>query len=94
MSGYRPDAGTSSCPIGQISKVCYTQLYEFDCLFIIGGQTGAGVHIYVLDTGVQTNHPEFVGRIGLGCDATKDPPADVTGHMTVRSYALFERFHH
>lgn len=27
-------------------------------------QTGAGVNIYIIDTGVQADHPEFAGRIG------------------------------
>ena len=51
------------------------------------GQTGAGegVHIYVLDTGLDEGHAEFAGRVGRGY--TKfgpDPNAvvDVNGHGT------------
>ena len=30
--------------------------------------TGAGVHVYVIDTGVRASHNEFAGRIGNGTD--------------------------
>jgi hypothetical protein len=30
--------------------------------------TGAGVHVYVLDTGIRASHDEFSGRIGLGAN--------------------------
>ncbi len=31
--------------------------------------TGSGVHVYVIDTGITTNHTEFIGRIGNGVNA-------------------------
>lgn len=34
------------------------------------GNTGAGVHVYVLDTGIRTDHQEFTGRIGTGVNTT------------------------
>jgi subtilisin family serine protease len=46
------------------------------------GATGAGVHAYVIDTGVDTEHAEFVGRIGEGFSATGDGVADDNGHGT------------
>jgi hypothetical protein len=49
--------------------------------------TGAGVTIYVLDTGVDTTHPEFGGRARVGTDtvdrtsdaAPGDPASETTG---------------
>jgi subtilisin family serine protease len=33
------------------------------------GATGQGVHVYVLDTGIDSKHQEFVGRLGEGFGA-------------------------
>ena len=45
--------------------------------------TGEGVHLYVLDTGINYAHPDFAGRIAEGYNAYRDlscaaPPADPT----------------
>ena len=48
------------------------------------GSAGVGVHAYVIDTGVDLDHPEFVGRISSGVD-TVDGDAiaeDCNGHGT------------
>lgn len=45
--------------------------------------TGAGVTIYVLDTGVDTTHPEFGGRARPGVNAVDQVPGDCDGHGTV-----------
>lgn len=48
--------------------------------------SGEGVRVYVLDTGVDKNHPELVGRVGDGtCIVTGEPtcqPNDYAGHGT------------
>ncbi|MEE9292885.1 MAG: S8 family serine peptidase, partial [Acidobacteriota bacterium] len=46
------------------------------------GATGTGVHVYVLDTGLDVNHPEFAGRVGEGFSATGDGVLDDDGHGT------------
>jgi subtilisin family serine protease len=47
------------------------------------GATGAGVHVYVLDTGVDPNHREFEGRLGEGRNTvTGGPTTDGHGHGT------------
>ncbi|THV21700.1 S8 family peptidase [Glycomyces paridis] len=46
--------------------------------------TGAGVDAFILDTGLNTEHQEFTGRIGEGYDFIDDDadPADCHGHGT------------
>ncbi|MDV3221822.1 S8 family peptidase [Intrasporangium sp.] len=45
---------------------------------------GSGVHVYVMDTGVNLNHTEFTGRTGGGIDYVDDDsnPSDCNGHGT------------
>lgn len=48
-------------------------------------QAGAGVHVYVMDTGVRTTHSEFAGRIGNGANFVadgNDTVEDCHGHGT------------
>ena len=47
-------------------------------------QTGQGVHMYVVDTGVRAAHQEFTGRIGNGFTAVNDGQGtnDCHGHGT------------
>ena len=47
-------------------------------------QTGAGVHMYVIDTGVLGSHQEFAGRMGNGYTAISDGrgTTDCNGHGT------------
>ncbi len=52
-----------------------------DGLFDPGGD-GAGVHAYVIDTGVDRDHPEFAGRLGEGYNAVGDRIDDDNGHGT------------
>ncbi len=43
---------------------------------------GEGVHVYVLDTGLDTGHGDFAGRIGEGFSSFGDGVADDHGHGT------------
>ncbi len=45
---------------------------------------GAGVHAYIIDTGMRTSHSEFSGRVGVGYTAVNDGRgvADCNGHGT------------
>lgn len=43
---------------------------------------GQGVLVYIVDTGVQTDHTEFGGRAYLGQDFTSEGPEDLNGHGT------------
>lgn len=46
--------------------------------------TGAGVHVYVLDTGIRITHQDFGGRASIGMDAISDGQNgnDCNGHGT------------
>jgi len=45
--------------------------------------TGAGVNIYVLDTGIDTTHPEFGGRASFDANFAGGPDGDCGAHGTV-----------
>lgn len=45
-------------------------------------ETGAGVHAYVLDTGIRTTHPDFGGRASGAFDAVGGGTDDCHGHGT------------
>lgn len=44
--------------------------------------TGAGVNVYVMDSGIRTSHNEFGGRAKIGFDATGGNGQDCNGHGT------------
>src|SRR6185295_18736592 len=45
--------------------------------------TGAGVHAYIIDTGIRATHQQFAGRVGNGFDAVDGgSPDDCNGHGT------------
>ncbi len=46
------------------------------------GTTGAGVTVYVVDTGLNESHDEFTGRIGAGYGPIDGSTVDCNGHGT------------
>lgn len=44
--------------------------------------TGAGVHVYIIDTGLRTTHREFTGRVGDGYSSVAGGIQDCNGHGT------------
>jgi subtilisin family serine protease len=45
-------------------------------------QTGAGVRVYILDSGVRTTHEQFGGRVSLGPNFAGGANVDCAGHGT------------
>ena len=47
-------------------------------------RTGAGVHAYIIDTGILATHTQFTGRVGAGRDFVDNDadPTDCNGHGT------------
>ena len=46
------------------------------------GATGAGVHAYIIDTGIRTTHSEFEGRASFDYDTVDSAYVDCNGHGT------------
>jgi aqualysin 1 len=44
--------------------------------------TGAGVRVYIMDTGIRTTHSDFAGRASVGFDAFGGNGQDCNGHGT------------
>jgi subtilase-type proteinase RRT12 len=38
------------------------------------------VDVYIIDTGIYAEHPEFEGRVKHGIDLTGEGPGDMNGH--------------
>lgn len=53
-----------------------------DTGFTFPDSQGAGVDAYIVDTGIQVEHPEFEGRARVGASFTNDNDKDGNGHGT------------
>ena len=55
-----------------------------DCQYNIGDLTGLNSHLYITDTGILTNHQEFIGRLGNGISFVEGDKStsDCNGHGT------------
>ena len=57
------------------SRTRLDSVHEYDA-------TGSGVHAYIIDTGVNTSHVEFSGRVAEGFSSVEDSYNDCNGHGT------------
>ena len=72
---------TSGWNLSRIDQRDYPSNYQNDLYYNYSG-TGAGVHVYVLDTGIRTTHQEFGGRATRDYDVYGGNGDDCVGHGT------------
>ena len=58
-------ASFATSSIWSLDRIDHFGAFSFDGFFQFN-KTGAGVHIYIVDSGVRGGHQEFTGRIGNG----------------------------
>lgn len=62
--------------VSQVEKLTghdFTYFYDSD-------KVGSGVNAYIIDSGIEIDHPEFQGRAHKGIDFTKEGFGDINGH--------------
>ncbi|KAI9598821.1 peptidase S8 and S53 subtilisin kexin sedolisin [Syncephalis fuscata] len=59
------------------------KLLNLDLPYIYPDSAGAGIDVWILDTGIMTNHTEFEGRASMSANfVNKEEYADLNGHGT------------
>ena len=78
----RPCAPYAMCSWG-LDRIDETNL-PMDGLFVTPAKNGAGVHAYVIDTGIRITHADFAGRASYGIDLVDGDAIadDCNGHGT------------
>ncbi len=78
------EASQTPTPSWGLDRTDQTAL-PLDNSFSYPDTAGAGVRVYIVDTGVQGNNPDFAGRMATGIDevtANGNPAVDCHGHGT------------
>jgi len=66
-----------------ITRIAYTALPATGSPYLYNSLAGAGVDVYVIDTGILTTHVDFGGRASSVYNAiTTEQPTDLNGHGT------------
>lgn len=72
----------SEAPWG-ISRISHGKYFNDDGTYIYPANSGNGVNVYVIDTGIEIDHPEFGGSAVWGANfVTGSPDTDEMGHGT------------
>lgn len=62
-------------PVWGLDRVDETDR-PMDGEYAYADSAGAGVHVYIIDTGINPNHQEFTGRVGAGQNFVSSGPLD------------------
>ncbi|TBU06687.1 subtilisin-like proteinase [Hamiltosporidium magnivora] len=66
-----------------ITRISDGEKYSFKSLYKYPSSAGEGVDVYIIDTGIEIDHPEFKGRAKWGINLIeKSPDTDENGHGT------------
>ncbi len=69
-------------PVWGLDRVDELDL-PLDGAFSYPDSAGAGVHVYIIDTGINPDHQEFSGRVGNGRNFINDGPAGLGGLLPI-----------
>lgn len=75
------DANQSG-PTWGLDRIDETSL-PMDNNYSYSGNAGAGVHVYIIDTGINPDHQEFSGRVGNGQNFVSDGPQGLGGLLPI-----------
>ena len=73
---------TQSNPVWGLDRVDETDR-PLDSAFSYPDSAGAGVHVYIIDTGINPDHQEFTGRVGNGRNFVSDGPLGLGGLLPI-----------
>lgn len=81
LSAALPAPSTAAVDSWGLDRVDQRDL-PLDDSYTAPGRQGAGVTVYVIDSGVEDDHPEFGGRARFGFNGAGGSNADAIGHGT------------
>lgn len=69
--------------LGRISHISFNDTQGIDdSTYVFDSQCGANTTLYILDSGIRTDHIEFTGRVRWGANFIDNMENDVQGHGT------------
>jgi len=82
-------SATQASPIYGLDRIDELSL-PMDGEYSYPDSAGAGVHVYVLDTGINPDHVEFAGRVGAGRNFVNDGPIGLDSLLILSLAGIWE----